>query len=213
VETGEIIDAITLELRKVRGVDYDGGSPIYLRRLINEGNAEFARDSRIVKGDILLDVEAEQPLYDVYQEHPENPAISRRGIEVLEVWFQGRRLKLMSRAALPERWEDIIETPTNYFMQEADIICVFPTPPDEVTNGIKLYCVLLGNTVVSNEDEPNIPPEYHQALVWYAVWRELPEQHPRAQWYLDRYLLNVERAKAAAARNMTPVPRHVRPHW
>lgn len=63
------------------------------------------------------------------------------------------------------------DVPTSYTKDTNTSIRLFPVPSTSITNGLKFYYTKYPTDITTTTDTPELPLEYHNALVSYCLWQ------------------------------------------
>lgn len=188
-------------------------------RYLLEGLAKFVEETRCLRGSVTM------PLTMLSGGRFHLAAAVPDAIEVLRVTVGGRKLKYLSgdQMATQPGYPEQLGAPC-YYSRETDgfdYLSLHPYPdPTEAPPTIRIDYVRAGYLLL--DGTPAIPPEFHQALAYYAIARLMASDIPIAQQakapqYVELYRAEVARCstlvKAGFQRKPAGSKRHQRTDW
>jgi len=148
-----------------------------LETFINEGYRLFCSYARTVKEQKYITTTALTTVYNLSAALTTNPSsnASTNLVEVIECFYESGDDKWRLRGVKDRErlfWETIsYDSPQAFELQYGNKqIEVFPKVSNSAEN-IWIYGVWLPNDMTLDADEPQIPPNYHQALCNYAIFK------------------------------------------
>ena len=124
---------------------------------LNEAQSLFARHTHCLVDEVVVETVVGEDRY----------ALDPGTVFVMEAYIEGRLLRPVSRTKLPRSIHQ--GKPRAYTLDAAMRTMRFGPTPDDVYDVDILYAHMPYDALVEDEDEPEIPEEYHLALCdWVA---------------------------------------------
>ena len=162
-----------LKTEVFRRLNESASSPVFwsvadVERAINDGQEELADATEFYERHTRIDLLSHRTYYDL-RHICEDTFIAPRRVYNNEIskWLDPSHVRDFD--AIRQRWETNTGQPMKWFMRGTWWLGLYPQP-DADFGSIRFYYAAIPPELVEDEDAPQFPDEYHEALIEYAIY-------------------------------------------
>ena len=139
---------------------------------LNEGYEEMSEATLWYERQFMLPLLSRRTYYNVRELAPDEPlGVSRCWNTVTQKWLDPDSVRALDGRI--RQWELNAGEPRSYFMRGHWWLGVWPKPASDDISRVRVYYTAIPPPMTLDTDVPGFPPEFHWALVDYALYDTL----------------------------------------